>query len=106
MLPEDWNEFDLIVSAAMMEYLPKTSFVNALSQLKSRLIEGGSLVLFVTRDNRFTRLLIGRWWKANCYREAEVEKYLRQAGFSNVTFSSFPGLYKHLSLWGHIVEAS
>jgi SAM-dependent methyltransferase len=106
VLPDNWNDFDLIVSAAMMEYLPKTSLVEALSQLRLRLRGSGSLILFVTRDNWFTRPLIGRWWKASCYQKTELEKHVRQAGFSRVNFSSFPVLYKHLSLWGHIIEAS
>lgn len=48
-LPAGWNDFDLIVSAAMMEYVPRKSLVDALSGLRSRLNEAGSVLLFITR---------------------------------------------------------
>ena len=104
-LPADWTGFDLIISAAMLEYLPSESLVDALSCLRSRLGETGSIVLFITRKNWLMRFLIGKWWKANYYKESELEEYFRRAGFSNITFSSFPFPYKHLSVWGNIVEA-
>lgn len=104
-LPGDWKDFDLIISAAMMEYLPSEHLVDALSGLRSRLGDTGSIVLFITRKNWLMRLLIGNWWRANYYQESELEEYFRRAGFSNITFSSFPFPYKHLSLWGIIVEA-
>lgn len=104
-LPGDWKDFDLIISAAMMEYLPREHLVDALLGLRSRLGDKGSLVLFITRKNWLMRLLIGYWWKANYYKQAELEEYFRLAGFSKITFNSFPFPYKHLSVWGHIVEA-
>jgi ubiquinone/menaquinone biosynthesis C-methylase UbiE len=105
-LPRDWNDFDLIISAAMMEYLRGEHFVSALSGLRSRLSDTGRIVVFITRKNWLTMLLIGKWWRANCYQKSELEIYFRRAGFSNVTFSSFPFPYKHLSVWGYIIEAS
>lgn len=104
-LPEDWKDFDLIISAAMMEYLPGACLVDALSGLRSRLGNTGRIILFITRKNWLMRFLIGKWWKANCYEESELAEYFRLAGFSNITFSSFPFPYTHLSFWGHIVEA-
>jgi cyclopropane fatty-acyl-phospholipid synthase-like methyltransferase len=104
-VPENWKNFDLIISASMMEYLPSEKFVDALSGLKSRLSDTGSVVLFITRKNWLTWLLIVNWWKANSYDERDLEKYFRRAGFSTITFARFPFPYRHLSLWGHIVEA-
>jgi SAM-dependent methyltransferase len=104
-LPGDWKDFDLIISSAMMEYLPREHLADALSGLRSRLGDSGSIVLFITRKNWLMKLLISNWWKANCYQESELEEYFRGAGFSDITFSRFPFPYKHLSLWGHIVEA-
>jgi SAM-dependent methyltransferase len=104
-LPPDWRDFDLVISSAMMEYLPRECMAEALSNLKSRLIDGGHLVLFVTRGNWLMKLLIGKWWSANCYTEADLRKDFRLAGFSKITFRRFPFPYNHLSLWGHIVEA-
>jgi len=104
-LPDGWNNFDLIVSAAMLEYLPRDRMVEALSDLRSLLKESGSLLLFITRRNWLMSLLIGKWWSADLYGSAELEKYFRLAGFTTVTFRNFPFPYKHLSLWGHIIEA-
>jgi ubiquinone/menaquinone biosynthesis C-methylase UbiE len=104
-LPEDWKDFDLIISAAMMEYLPSERLVDALSGLRSRLGDTGGIVLFITRKNWLMRFLIGNWWGANYYKQAELAEYFRRAGFSKITFSSFPFPYKHLSVWGNIVEA-
>jgi ubiquinone/menaquinone biosynthesis C-methylase UbiE len=104
-LPVDWNGFDLIVSAAMMEYIPRKSLLDALSELRSRLNEAGSLLLFITRRNWLTKPLIGRWWDANLYAAAELEETFRLAGFANIAFGKFPLAYRHLSLWGHIIEA-
>jgi ubiquinone/menaquinone biosynthesis C-methylase UbiE len=104
-LPVDWNGFDLIVSAAMMEYIPRKSLLDALSELRSRLNEAGSLLLFITRRNWLTKPLIGRWWDANLYAAAELEETFRLAGFANITFGKFPLAYRHLSLWCHIIEA-
>ena len=105
-LPGNWKDFDLVISAAMMEYLPRNSLVDALSGLRLRLKDSGSIVLFITRKNWLMNLLIGNWWKANCYRKSELEEYFRRAGYSRITFGSFPFPYKHLSLWGNIVEAT
>jgi cyclopropane fatty-acyl-phospholipid synthase-like methyltransferase len=104
-LPGEWNGFDLIISASMMEYLPRERLVDALVGLRLRLNEEGSLVLFITRENWLMRLLIGRWWNANVYQAAELEEAFRLAGFSKIAFGRFPFPHNHLALWGHIVEA-
>lgn len=105
-LPDDWKGFDLIISAAMMEYLPSERLVDTLSGLRSRLGDTGRIVLFISRKNWIMRFLIGNWWRANYYNQAELREYFRRAGFSKITFRSFPFPYKHLSVWGNIVEAS
>jgi len=104
-LANGWNDFDLVVSASMMEYLPRERLIDALSGLRSLLNESGSLLLFISRRNWLTRPLIGHWWNANLYRAAELEEAFRLAGFSSITFGSFPLPYKYLSLWGYIIEA-
>jgi cyclopropane fatty-acyl-phospholipid synthase-like methyltransferase len=104
-LPDGWNNYDLIVSAAMMEYLPQERLVDALRGLRSRLSEAGSILLFITRQNSLMKPLIGHWWVANLYKAEELEESFRLAGFSTIAFGSFPFPYKHLSLWAHIIEA-
>jgi SAM-dependent methyltransferase len=104
-LPDAWNDYELIVSAAMLEYLPKHRLVDALAGLRGRLGEKGSLLLFVTRRNWLMQPLIGRWWEANLYTAAELRAALDRSGFSTIEFRSFPLPFRHLALWGHIVEA-
>jgi SAM-dependent methyltransferase len=104
-LPASWRDYDLVVSAAMLEYVPRHQFVDALAALRARLKEGGSFVLFITRRNALTRLLIGRWWASNLYTRAELADAFDRAGFSRFAFRSFPPTARHLSVWGYIVEA-
>ena len=104
-LPDGWSDFDLIVSGSMMEYLPRERLVDALRGLRLRLRPSGSLVLFITRRNWLMEPLIARWWDAHLYDAAELQQSFHRAGFTNVTFGSFPLAYRYLSLWGHIVEA-
>jgi SAM-dependent methyltransferase len=104
-LPSSWNNYDLIVSASMLEYIPRDRLVDALAGLRGLLNKGGSLVLFITRRNRLMRLLIGRWWEANLYQAEELEESFRAAGFSAVAFHRFPLAFRYLALWGYIIEA-
>lgn len=104
-LPAPWNDYDLIVSASMLEYLPRARLGAALSDLRALLKEGGSFVLFITRRNWLTRPLIGHWWESNLYKGNELRQALRDAGFKSIVFGWFPASFRYLTLWGHIVEA-
>jgi len=59
-LPIGWTDYDLIVSASMLEYVRRDRFVEALRALRERLGHGGSFVLFMSRRNPFAR----RRWPA------------------------------------------
>jgi len=104
-LPADWRDYDLIVSASMLEYVPRERFAEALRGLRERLKYGGRLVLFITRRNPLTNVLIGRWWQSNLYAAPELVEAFRAAGFSRVSFPGFPLAARYLSVWGHVVEA-
>jgi len=60
-LPPSWTNYDLIVSVAMLEYLPRADLVTGLTSLRTRLARHGWLLLFITRKNWITKLLIERW---------------------------------------------
>jgi mannose-6-phosphate isomerase-like protein (cupin superfamily)/cyclopropane fatty-acyl-phospholipid synthase-like methyltransferase len=104
-LPTSWTGYDLIVSASMLEYLPKPLLSAALGGLRTRLRVGGTFLLFITRRNWLTQPLIGRWWRSNLYTAGELEQSLREAGFTGIAFRRFPPSFRHLDLWGYIVEA-
>jgi SAM-dependent methyltransferase len=104
-LPGAWRDYDLVVTASMLEYVPRARFAEALAGLRGRLRDGGRLVLFITRRNALMRLLIGRWWESNLYTAPELGEAFRRAGFAQVEFPSFPLAARYLALWGHVVVA-
>jgi SAM-dependent methyltransferase len=104
-LPASWRGYDLVVSASMLEYIPRESLSDALGALRSRLGESGRMVLFITRENWLMRPLIERWWDANLYTRSELQAAFERAGFSGISFAGFPFPYPYFNLWGHVVEA-
>jgi ubiquinone/menaquinone biosynthesis C-methylase UbiE len=104
-LPAAWRNYDLIVSASMLEYVPRQQLVAALGGLRALLGENGSLLLFITRDSWLMRPLVGRLWQSNLYRAQALEEAFVVAGYSAIAFRSFPPLYRYLALWGHAIEA-
>lgn len=73
-LPSHWREYDLVISATMLEYIQKPKVTEAVSNLKHLLKSKGTLLVFVTRRNFLTRWLAQGWWKANVYEEKEIEQ--------------------------------
>ncbi|MDX1650452.1 MAG: class I SAM-dependent methyltransferase [Myxococcota bacterium] len=104
-LPEAWRGYDLVVSSAMLEYVPRSRLPDALRGLRRRLAPDGALFLFVSRRNLLMRALIGRPWRAELYTRDELAGALAEAGLGRVRFHGFPGLHRYLDLWGHVVEA-
>ena len=104
-LPHSWSDYDLVVSASMLEYVPRTRFAEALTSLRRLLVPGGRFLLFVTKRNWLMRPLIETWWKGNLYAEPELQAAFETAGFESILFSRFPPAFRHLGTWGHIVEA-
>lgn len=102
-LPADWRGYDLVVSAAMLEYVARADLPATLRGLGARLRPGGELVLFMTRRNPLTRMLIGYWWQSHLYTAAELAAVFARAGFTDVRFLGFPLVARHLALWGHVV---
>jgi ubiquinone/menaquinone biosynthesis C-methylase UbiE len=104
-LPEDWQNYDLIVSSAMLEYIPKNKIRQAIRNLCRLLKDDGTILIFITKKNLLMRLLIKMWWKANIYDQAEIREVLLDSGFKKVIFKNFPSPYWHLNIWGFIIEA-
>jgi len=104
-LPPSWTHYDLIVSVAMLEYVPRADMVTALTALRTRLARDGRLLLFITRKNWITKLLIERWWKAHRYTREELREALMAAGLREVTFKRFSYAYFWQNLWAYILES-
>jgi len=105
-LPAGWTDYDLLVSASMLEYVPRDRFVEVLRGLGNRLSKGGHFVLFMTRRNWLTRPMIGQWWQSNLYRADELRDAFARAGFSAFAFRDFPLAARYLSVWGYVMEAT
>jgi SAM-dependent methyltransferase len=95
--PAHWNDFDVVVTSTMLEYIPRTSLPNALKDLIALLKPGGRFVLCITRCNILTKWLIGAWWKSNLYTKSEIGDAFDRAGAANIRFHSLSGLYRVLS---------
>jgi ubiquinone/menaquinone biosynthesis C-methylase UbiE len=104
-LPESWRDYDLILSASMLEYIPRDRLPEALAELRSRLTDGGRLLLFMTRRNRITRALVERPLGGNRYSRRELVEAFAAAGYREAVFGRFPLAHVWLNLWGHIVES-
>ena len=104
-LPADWTNYDLIVTSAMLEYLPRDRVADALAALRGRLAPHGRLLFFISKKGAFNRWAMERWWHANCYDRSEIELAVSSAGFRMVKFHRFPAPYAFLNSWGHAVEA-
>jgi SAM-dependent methyltransferase len=104
-LPTGWAEYDLIVTASMLEYVPRERLAEALAGLRRKLGDNGRLVLFITKRNWLTRPLVGWWWRSNLYNRHELSIAFREAGFARAEFRAFPASASHLASWGHIIEA-
>jgi len=105
-LPAGWRDYDLVVTASMLEYVPRDRFVDALVGLRTLLRPGAHLVLFITRRNPLTHVLVGRLWASNLYTRSELTEAFGRSGFSAVAFRRFPASAFYLQPWGHIVEAT
>ncbi len=98
-LPQDWKDYDLIVSSAMLEYIPKEKLSQVLTNLKSLLHREGALLLLVTRQTGITRWLAAKWWHTNLFDYEELKAELRQAGFTAIQKEKLPGY------WGSFILA-
>jgi cyclopropane fatty-acyl-phospholipid synthase-like methyltransferase len=104
-LPKDWQNYDLIVSSAMLEYIPKNKIRQAIRNLSNLLNDDGTILIFITKKNLSMRLLINMWWRANMYNKNEIKQVVLDSGFKKVIFKSFLSPYWHLNHWGLIIEA-
>ncbi len=101
-LPQNWNDYDLIISSAMLEYIPKDKIPQALSNLKRLLDENGSLLVLATKRTRISQWLGGKWWGTNTFEPGELEAKFQHAGFQTIQFKSLPSFWRSSIL---VIEA-
>jgi len=103
--PPSWSNYDLIVSASMLEYLARGDLPLALSALRGRLVQDGTFLAIVTRKNWITKILIEWWWQAARYTRQELREVFAAAGFHDLIFTKFPNRYFWLNISNHVVVA-
>ena len=104
-LPSSWTNYDLIVSASMLEYVARPELSKALSALGARLASHGTLLVVITRKNWITKVLIEWWWQAARYSRQELRETFAAAGFRDLVFSRFPFRYFWQNFSNHVVVA-
>src|SRR5262249_9680432 len=102
-LPSSWSNYDLIVSASMLEYVARPELSKALSALGARLAVHGTLLVVITRRNWITKVLIEWWWQAARYSRRELREAFASAGFRDLVFSRFPFRYFWQNFSNHVV---
>lgn len=104
-LPLSWTNYDLVLSASMLEYLPKPELSRALSGLRARLAPGGRILVLITKKTPETKVLIEWWWHAERYTKNELLLAFREAGFRDLLFQPFPLRYAWLNRATYAVHA-
>jgi len=104
-LPSTWANYDLILSASMLEYLPKRDLPRALRGLRARQTPGGRILVLITRKTPETRVLIAWWWRAERYTKHELLRAFKEAGYEGPVFHRFPLRYAWLNRATYAVEA-
>ncbi len=105
-LPPSWTNYDLILSASMLEYLPKQDLPRALEGLRARLAPNGHILVMISRKTPETRVLIEWWWHAERYTKNELLRAFERAGLQDPVFRKFPWRYFWLNRGSHVVEAA
>lgn len=104
-LPADWKNYDIVITSAVLEHLPREEVQKALEGLRGLLKEGGRIVILITRRNWVTGLLVKKLFKANTYFEKEVRDMVLNAGFRDVIIKKLPSQYRLLNRGLIIIEA-
>ncbi|HXH26644.1 MAG TPA: class I SAM-dependent methyltransferase, partial [Candidatus Acidoferrum sp.] len=63
-LPAGWSHYDLTISSAMLEYIPKANLTAVLKDLKTLNKPTAPLILFITKQSWTTCLLVQKMWHA------------------------------------------
>ena len=104
-LPQSWVDYDLILSASMLEYLPKKELQLALAGLRKRLSPNGKILILITKKSPEAKILIEWWWRSERYSRQELLRAFAVGGFREVAFSRFPARYFWLNRSSYAVEA-
>jgi len=83
-LPGSWTNYDLIISASRLEYLPKRDLPRALSGVRARLARDSHILVIITRETPETKVFIECWWHAERYTKHDC---LRRSAMQGTSMS-------------------
>ena len=102
-LPSDWTAYDLVLSAGMLEHVPKKELPRAISGLRGLLAPNGRIVAFITKKSWEAEIFIGSWSHAESYTQDEMRHAFEAGGFIDPVFGRFPSQYFWLNQSLHTV---
>jgi len=105
-LPEAWKNYDLVIAASMLEYLPRKDLVRALAGLRGRMLPDARLLVLITRKTPETKVLIDWWWRAERYTLCELQQAFDRAGLHSLKLHPFPLRYWWLNRATFAIEAA
>jgi SAM-dependent methyltransferase len=104
-LPHSWQDYDLVLSTSMLEYLPPDDLPHALEALRARMAPASHLLAMITRKSLETKIMIEWGWHAQRYTKPDLQKAFRAAGFERLWFLRFPLRYFWLNRANYVVLA-
>lgn len=90
-LPKEWKDFDLIVSANMLEHIPREQLSKALQNLRPLLNENGKLTVFIESDSAINKTLVKFVWGSEPYSKDQLASVFQEAGFRILKIEGFGG---------------
>ncbi len=102
-LPETWNNYDLVVTASMLEYVPPESLHKAVAGLLGRLKPGGKMIWMLCARTPVMKFFVGWMWQSNLYTKSELDVVLAKAGVTDVEYLVSPPLNENKFGEGHML---
>ena len=96
-MPFPEGSFDLVVSSAAIEYLPKVE--HGISEFGRVLRPGGRLMIIATR-NSFMGKVIAATWKNKTLEPEYIRACMDRVGITSIEMLKFPWYFPHVNGWG------
>lgn len=88
-LPADWKDFDFIVSANMLEHIPREQLSQALRNLRLLLSEKGKLRVFIESGGIINKTLVKLVWGSETYKKEQLVLVFKEAGLKILKIEDF-----------------
>lgn len=95
------NEFDLIISSGMIEYV---NFRTLLRDIRKLLNPEGQLIFLISRNTVLNWFVVKLYWKAKIYSEIEILQVLEEENYKNIEIYDLSD--KYFENWYYIVKCS